>query len=91
MKKPKELIEEAEKSKESYEDGGLYSHQIGEDVSGQIIISEIDSVIDAYFSMRKSCLGVITRWKRSCFDKDSGDYFIEEEDINRLKKEIMGK
>lgn len=88
MKTPKELIEDAQKSKEGLEEDGLYSHQIGEDVSGDIIIAEIDSVIVAYRLMRKSCLRIITKWSMKHFDKDSGDYYIEKEDIKKLKQEI---
>ena len=86
MKTPKELIEEARKSKEGIEEDGLYSHQIGEDVSGEIIIAEIDAVINAYKLMKKSCLKVIKKWSLSCYDK--GDYFIAENDIKRLEQEI---
>ena len=61
IRTPKELIEEAQKSKDSFEEDGLYSHQIGEDVSGAIIIAEIDAVIDAYELMRESCLKIIIK------------------------------
>ncbi len=42
MKTPKELIKDAKKSKEGLEEDGLYSHQTGQDISGDIIIAEID-------------------------------------------------
>ena len=88
MKTPKELIEKAKKDKEGLEEDGLYPHKIGEDVSGDIIIVEIDDVITAYELMRKSCLRIIEKWSIKHFDKDSGDYYIEEEDIKKLKQQI---
>jgi len=88
MKTPKQLIQDAEKSKESLDENGLYPHQIGEDVSGEIIIAEIDAVINAYRLMRKSCLRIITKWSIKHLDDESGDYFIAEEDLEKLKQEI---
>jgi len=85
MKTPKELIEDVKKSKDGLEEDGLYPHQIGEDVSGEIILAERDMIINAYQLMRKSCLRIIIKWSRKQFDKDSGDYYIEEEDIKELK------
>ena len=75
MKTPKQLIEAAEKEKGNYEEDGLYSHPIGEDVSGDIIISGKEDVIEAYKKMRESCLRIITKWSKKHFDKDSGDYY----------------
>ncbi len=88
MKSPKKLIEDAQKSKIGLDKDGLYSHQIGEDVCGEIIISEIDSVINAYKLVRKSCLSIIKEWSKKHFDKDSGDYYINEEDIEELKNKL---
>lgn len=84
MKTPRELIEEAEKSKEGLEDDGLYPHQIGEDVSGEIIIAEINTVIEAYKSMRMSCLEKILKLINKEPDED-------EESIIKFKERIIRK
>ncbi|KKM24543.1 hypothetical protein LCGC14_1604000 [marine sediment metagenome] len=98
MKTPKKLIEEAEKEKKRFEEeedsyggSGLYPHANGEDVPGDIIILGIEDVINAYGKMRKSCLKIITKWSKKHFDKDSGDYYINDDDINELKFQIRGK
>lgn len=38
---------------------------------------------------KKNCLNHISRWALECLDKNSGDYYIEEEDIKRLNEVII--